>query len=105
MEATSFSFKQGKIMSSESNVKECHKGRDVIPTGKLGPQRSSPHTCLFNSRKAKKQHFQITMLGSEHFIKNATPKHFLVTTEKSQVQKLVPGGTGASYYYLPLVIL
>lgn len=106
MEAASFCFKQEKIMrSSESNVKEFHKGWDVIPAGKLGPCRSSLHTCPSIFHKAKEQHFQITVLGLEHFTKNATPKHFLVTTENSQVQKSSSVGTGGSHCYLPLVIL
>lgn len=106
MEAASFCFKQGKIMrSSESNVKEIHKGRDVIPTGKLGPRRSSPHTCPSISHRAKEQHSQIAVLGLKHFIKNATPKNFLATTKKSQVQRSSSVGIGGFYCYLPPVIL
>lgn len=93
------------MRSSESNVKEFHKGWDVIPAGKLGPRRSSPHTCPSTSHRTKEQHFQIAVLGLEHFTKNATPKNFLATTEKSQVQRSSSVGIGGFYYYLPLVIL
>lgn len=106
MEAASFCFKQGKITrSSESNVKEFHKDPDVIPAGKLGPRRSSPHTCPSSSHKAKEQHFQIIALGLEHLTKNITPQNFLVSTEKSQVQRSSSVGIGGFYYYLPVVIL
>lgn len=105
MEAASFWFKQGKIMrSSESNVEEFHKGQDVTPM-RQSPHRSSPHICPSNIHKAKEQHFQATVLALEHFTRRATPKHFLVTTENSQVQTPSSLGTGGSYSYLPLVIL
>lgn len=86
---------------SESNVREYYKGWDIIPSGKLGPQRSSPHTCPSIPHNEKERYFQIIMLGLEHFTKNTTPKQFLVTTESSQVQKSsAVGADGSHYYYL-----
>lgn len=92
------------MMTSESNVKDFRKGQDVTQRGWV--HTGAHHTPgPSNFHKAKEQHFQTTVLALEHFTRIATPKHFLVTTENSQVPNSSSAGTGGSYCYLPLVIL